>query len=100
MNELAKTVPAAKWHTCVRTVKCGAIDDHVSLMVKNDWTSLCTWYRQFKEPVRAGGRAGKPNRETRKKIDLCQGPLCSYVTEYRDQLIREEVESAPGAATG
>lgn len=100
MSELERTVPPAKWQTCVRTVKCGAIDDYVSLMVKNDWTSLCTWYRQFKEPVRTGGKGGKPNREIRKKIDLCQGPLCSFVSEYRDQLIREEKGMPPGVATG
>ncbi len=94
MNEFAKTIPAAKWHTCVRTVKCDAIDDYVSLMVKNDWTSQCTWYRQFKAPVTLGQKREKPNRETRRRIELCQGPLCSILTEYRDQLIREEKGTA------
>lgn len=99
MNEHTKTIPAAKWHTCVRTVKCEAIDDYVSLMVKNDWTSQCTWYKQFKDSVTTGQKGQKPNRETRKKIDLCKGPLCSILTDYRDQLIREEVKAAPSPAT-
>lgn len=89
MNEVALSSPA-KWHTCVSTIKCDAIDDYVSIMVKNDWTSLCTWYRQNSDVVSGDKRKVRPNRNIRKKIPLCQGPLCSYVTEYRDQLMREE----------
>ncbi len=90
MNQNGLNIPSAKWHTCVSTVKCDAIDDHVSLMVKNDWTSHCTWYKQFKDQRSGSQKKIKLDKKTRKKIELCQGPLCSYVTGYRDRLIKEE----------
>ncbi|MCX8118129.1 MAG: hypothetical protein N3G78_09380 [Desulfobacterota bacterium] len=94
MNESRTNPSPAKWQTCVRTIKCDFIDDYVSLMVKNDWTSLCTWYRQWKDPESKGAKGLKPNKETRKKITLCQGPDCSYVTGYRDELMKEERKAA------
>ncbi|NWG02453.1 MAG: hypothetical protein HXY44_06335 [Syntrophaceae bacterium] len=96
MNELSLNISPAKWHTCVSTVKCDAIDDHVSIMVKSDWTSHCTWYRQLKDQP-PGSAKKKPDKKTQKKMKLCQGPLCSYVIGYRDQLIKEEQKatSAP-----
>jgi hypothetical protein len=90
MNEVPLNTPNAKWHSCVSTVKCDMINEHVSIMVKNDWTSTCTWYRQYKDMVSGDKRRVKPDRNVRKKMGLCQGPLCSYVTGYRDKLIREE----------
>jgi hypothetical protein len=85
--------PAAKWHTSVSTLKCDHIDEYVSIMVKNDWSSTCTWYRQYKEVLSGDKGRAKPDKKIRKKIPLCQGPLCSYVVGYRDQLIKEEQEA-------
>ncbi len=90
MNEAALNQPPAKWQTCVSTVKCDVIDEYVSIMVKNDWASTCTWYKQFKASVSGDQKRVKADRKTRSKIALCQGPLCSYVVGYRDKLIQEE----------
>ncbi len=90
MNEAALNLPPAKWQTCVSTVKCDLIDEYVSIMVKNDWASSCTWYNQFKAQTSGDQRRIKPDRKTRSKLTLCQGPLCSYVVGYRDKLIQEE----------
>lgn len=94
MNEMALPFSPAKWQTCVRTIKCDTIDEYVSLMVKNDWTALCTWYRQFKDPGSGSLKKTKPNRLTRRKMELCQGPDCPSIADYRDQLIKEE-QKAP-----
>lgn len=89
MNEATLRTPA-KWHTCVSTMKCDTIKDYVSIMVKNDWTPVCTWYRQNKEAISGDKKRGRPDRKVREKIPLCQGPLCSYVTGYLDRLMKEE----------
>ncbi len=90
MNETALNLPPAKWQTCVSTVKCDLIDEYVSIMVKNDWASSCTWYKQFKDLASGNHKRVNTDRKTRSKIALCQGPLCSYVVSYRDKLIQEE----------
>jgi len=89
MGEKITPFPAASWQACVTTIKCDAIDEHVSVLIKGDWTSTCTWYKEFKASGESP-RRGKLDHETRKKIALCQGPQCDRVTQYRDQLIREE----------
>ncbi len=99
MNQVSPSVPSAKWQACVSTIKCDAIDDYVSIMVRNDWSSQCTWYKQYKAPISGNQKGIKPDRNTRKKIDLCQGPSCSRVTGYRDQLIQEEQEASRRAAS-
>jgi hypothetical protein len=96
MNEVALNIPSAKWHTCVSTIKCDVINEHVSIMVKNDWTSHCTWYKQFKDPSSGSPMRIKPDKKNRRKIELCQGPLCSYVSSYRDKLIKEEQHVSGG----
>jgi len=90
MNQVRPDLPSAKWHTCVITVKCDVVDEHVSIVVKNDWASHCTWYKEFKDPVPGSPKRIKPDKKTRRQIDLCLGPFCSYVTGYRGQLIRDE----------
>jgi hypothetical protein len=92
MNEISLDTPA-RWKTCVSTIKCDAIGDYIAIMVTNDWTSSCTWYKQFKDPL-PGSPKDKPDKMTRRKIELCQGPLCSYVIDYRNKLINEEREEA------
>ncbi len=100
MNETLKETPPAKWQTAVTTIKCEMIDDYVSIMVQRDWTPKCTWYNQYKEPPREGKRSIKANQNTKRKIEKCQGPLCSYVTGYRDKLIQEEKEASAKASVG
>ncbi|MGQ9645173.1 MAG: hypothetical protein ACUVWO_01375 [Thermodesulfobacteriota bacterium] len=99
MNEAPLNIPSAKWHTCVSTIKCDLIDEYVSLVVKNDWTSRCSWYKQYKEGGQDNRKKVKPDRKIRKKAELCQGPLCSYVQSYRDQLIKEEQKTISSTQT-
>lgn len=99
MNEALKEAPAAKWQTAVTTIKCEKIDDYVSIMVQKDWTVKCTWYNQYKEPSSEGKKSIKLDKSARKKIEKCEGPLCSYVTGYRDKLMEEEQETSSKATS-
>ncbi len=90
MSQVKPEIPPAKWQACVNTVKCDFIDEYVSIMVKNDWTSRCTWYARYKDSASGSEKRVKPDRMTKKKLQLCQGPLCSYVEGYREKLIKEE----------
>lgn len=99
MNEVALNHPSAKWHTCVSTIKCDNINEHVSIMVKNDWASHCTWYKQFKDETLGSPKKIRLDKKTKKKMELCQGPSCSYVTSYRDKLIKEEQGEASDPKT-
>lgn len=92
MNQVRENVPSAKWHTCVSTFKCDVIDEHVSIMVKNDWASHCTWYKEFKGQVPGSPKRTRLDKRTRRKIELCLGPFCSHLTGYRDKLMRDEQE--------
>lgn len=99
MNGATLNISPAKWHTCVSTIKCDVIDEYVSLVVNNDWTSRCAWYRQYKEASQDDKKKIKLDRKTRKKAEVCQGPLCSYVAGYRDKLIKEEQKAASTSQT-
>jgi hypothetical protein len=100
MDQSIEQIPPAKWQTAVTTIKCEIIDEYVSIMVQKDWTSKCTWYNQYKQPQPEGKKKIKYDKKTRKKIEKCQGPLCSNVTGYRDKLIQEEREVAQRAQSG
>lgn len=93
MNQVRPDVPSAKWHACVSTVKCDVINEYVSIMVKNNWTSKCTWYKQYKDLVQESRKKVKLDKKIKKKTEMCQGPLCSYVESYRDKLIKEEQDA-------
>ena len=77
------------WQACVTTIKCDVVDEYVSIMVKNDWSSKCTRYHSFKAPQLDGNKKIKLDRMTKRKVGMCQGPLCSYVINYRDKLVNE-----------
>lgn len=79
----------AKWQVTATTVRCEFVDDFVTIMVDKDWTTKCVWYRLHKQKALEGSKQ-KFDRNIKLKIEKCQGPECSYVTKYRDKLIKEE----------
>lgn len=95
MEQSIHNINSPNWQACVTTIKCDLIGDYVSILVKKDWSSKCTWYHSYKEPNIEGKPKINPDRVTKKKIKLCQGPLCSHVINYRDELMDEEKKSSP-----
>jgi hypothetical protein len=86
----AKTrLQPANWQITATTVHCDFVDDYVTVMVNKDWSAKCVWYKRYKQKA-FEDKKYKVDRKIRLKIDKCQGPDCSYVTGYRDKLIKEE----------
>lgn len=79
----------AKWQITATTVHCDLVDDFVTIIVNKDWTTKCIWYKRYKQKA-LEDRKQKFGRNMRLKMEKCQGPECSYITDYRDKLIKEE----------
>jgi hypothetical protein len=81
--------PPAKWQITATTICCDLVDDLVTIMVNKDWSTKCAWYNRHKKKA-LEGKKHKFDRKIMLKMEKCQGPECSYVTDYRDKLIKEE----------
>ena len=68
------------WQVTTSAIWCPAAKARVALLVKSDWTAYCTWFRD-----RSKGDSGDVP-------DKCEGSNCSHVEEYRNGLLREELE--------
>ena len=79
----------AKWQITASTIHCDMVNDFVTIMVNKEWSAKCVWYNRHKKKA-IEDKKHKFDREMRLKIEKCQGPECSYVTDYRDKLIKEE----------
>jgi len=89
MPKSKTSLQLAKWQITATTVHCGLVDDFVTIMVSKDWSTKCVWYKRHKQKA-LEDKKQKFGREMRFKVEKCQGLECSYVTGYRDKLIREE----------
>jgi hypothetical protein len=89
MAEAKPDLKPANWQAVATTIHCDMVDDAASIMVYKDWTTRCTWYREYKEKA-VQDKKRKLDKHIKEKIGKCQGPLCRYVVEYRDKLVKEE----------
>ena len=90
MAPKAKTkLRPANWQITATTVRCDLVDDFVTVMVHKDWSAQCAWYNRHKKKA-LEDKKQKFDRKMRLKMEKCQGPECSYVAGYRDELIKEE----------
>jgi len=81
----------AGWQTTATTIQCDFVDDFVTIMVNKDWSAKCVWYNRYKQKS-LDDKKQKLDRKSRLKVEKCNGPECSYVINYRDKLIKEELE--------
>ena len=84
-----KELQPAKWQITATTVHCDLVDDFVTVMVNKDWSTKCAWYNRYKQKA-LEDRKQKFDKKIMLKMGECAGPECSYVTGYRDKLIKEE----------
>jgi len=89
MTEAKVELKPAKWQITATTIRCDLVDDFVTIMVNNDWSTKCAWYNRYKQKA-LEDKKQKFGKAIRVKIEKCAGPECSYVTDYRDKLIQEE----------
>jgi len=59
-------------------------------MVNKDWSTKCTLYNRYKQKALDDNRQ-KYDKKIRLKMEKCDGPECSYVINYRDKLIEEDL---------
>jgi len=89
----AKTeLQPAGWQITATTIHCDFVDDFVTLMVNKDWSTRCSWYNRYKQKA-LDDKGHKFDKKIRLKIEKCEGPECNNVINYRDKLIKEELES-------
>ncbi len=80
----------AGWQITATTIHCDFVDDFVTIMVNKDWSTRCTCYKRYQQRVLDDKRQ-KSDKKNRLKIEQCKGPECSYVINYRDKLLKEEL---------
>jgi hypothetical protein len=68
------------WQVTAKTIYCESAGEEVTIIIKKDWSVLCTGYRS--------GQEGSPNRAYTPAE--CEGLGCSRISQYRDQLRAEE----------
>jgi len=90
MSKSRVKLKPAKWQLTATTVHCDFVDDFVTLMVSKDWATKCVWHVRYKQKA-LEDRKQKVGRNIRLKIEKCLGPECSYVADYRDKLVKEEL---------
>ncbi len=84
-----KELQPAKWQITATTTRCDLVDDFVTIMVNKDWSTKCAWYKRYKQRA-LEDKKQKFDKKIMLKMERCAGPECSYVTGYRDKLIKEE----------
>ena len=89
---MAKTqtkLEPAKWQITATTIRCDLVDDFVTIMVNKDWTVKCAWFNRYKQKA-LEDKKHKFDKHIKPKVEKCQGPVCSYQTDYKNKLIKEE----------
>lgn len=77
------------WQITLVTIFCEAVQDEVTISVRNDWSFKCTGYPKSSKTDGAGASAnsttGKASQQQR-----CEVLECSRVIQYREKLRAEE----------
>ncbi len=79
------------WQVTATTIYRDAVDDDVTLMVYKDRSTRCAGFKKYIESItketakELKKRAKKLGRELR-----CEGPECSRVIAYRDEVFAEK----------
>jgi hypothetical protein len=89
MTKSRTELPPVNWQITSTAIHCDFIDHHVTITVNKDWLTKCFWYDEYKKKFLDDKRQ-RFDKETRLKIEKCNGPECSYIVNYRDKLIKEE----------
>ena len=89
MSKANTELQPANWQITATTIHCDKVDDFVTIMINKDWSMKCAWYNRYKQKAIDNPKQ-KFDKKIRAKMEKCEGPECSYLTEYRDKLIQEE----------
>ena len=80
------------WKVTATTIYCDAVDDEVTLLVYEDWSTKCTGHSRYGEPSKeVVNLLRRKSKQLERKLE-CTGPECYRVTQYREKLSTEETE--------
>ena len=83
------------WRVTATTIYGDAVDDDVTVLVYEDWSTRCTGWTYGDSPGKETTKA-LMRKARRLGRDLrCEGPLDHRVTDYRDRLASQE-KCTPG----
>lgn len=82
----------AEWQVTATTIYCDAVDEHVTIMVNNDWSTRCVGHStKYGQTMRKETARSLKKRSKALGRELgCQGPECSRILKYRDKLQAEQ----------
>ena len=83
-------IPIPDWKVTATTIHCEAVDNEVTVLVYQDWSTKCTGYAKYHAPDKLPGKKAK---QTGQRPE-CSGPTCSHVAQYKEKLAAEEAEKA------
>lgn len=78
------------WQLTATTIKCEAVDDEITIMVKPDGEARCASYARYGSTDKNAQTGLQKKTGKRGFTPKCEGPDCRRVTEYRDRIMAEE----------
>ena len=88
------------WQVTAKTIHCDAVEDEVTIMVHQDWSTNCTGFHKYTESREEQLNLVRKSLEMRLSLE-CEGVLCTRIAEYKLKLQDEEGmerQPAPGPA--
>ena len=76
------------WQVTATTIYCDAVDDEVTILVYQDWSTKCTGYNKYGQSSREINQLKKKSQPLKRQLG-CVGPECQRVIEYKDKLQSE-----------
>lgn len=80
------------WQVTATTIYCDTVDDEVTVLVYQDFSTKCTGYSKYGEPrEEILSLLRKKGKQLGRRLE-CEGPECWRVIQYREKLLAEEAE--------
>ena len=80
------------WQVTATTLYCDAVDDEVTVLVYQDFSTKCTGYTKYSEPAKEiTNLLRKKSKQLGRRLE-CEGPECRRVIQYKEKLVTEEAD--------
>ncbi len=82
----------ASWKVTATTIYCDAVDDEVTVLVYQDFSTKCTGHNKYLKPTKEiDNLLKKKNKQLGRQL-ACPGLKCHRVVQYQEKLSQEEAE--------
>lgn len=80
------------WQVTATTIYCDAVDDEVTVLVYQDFSTKCTGYTKYSEPAKEiTNLLRKKSKQLGRRLE-CEGPECHRVIQYKEKLVTDEAD--------